>query len=72
MPSYNTLPDPVVGTAQESFTKAVVNFRFCSWGVVTSRTWTAGFLTLMDGVLRFYESREAAEINPGTCPCPCP
>lgn len=66
MPSYNTLPDPVVGTAAESFTKAVVNIRFCSWGRVSSNTWTASFLTLMDGVLRFYDSRESAELDPAS------
>ncbi len=60
MSSYSSLPDPVV-SSQHSYFKAVVNFKFCNFGLVTSQTWTAGYLTVMDGVLRLYDSRESAE-----------
>ena len=58
--SYASLPDPVVGH-KDSFVKAVCNFKFCSLGLVVSNTWTAGYVTVVDGVLRLYDSRRTYE-----------
>jgi hypothetical protein len=59
--SYDALPDPVVGS--DSFVKAVVTFKFCTFGFVSSNEWEAGFITVRDAILRLYDSRQSAEDN---------
>ncbi len=61
--SYSTLPDPVVSST-DTFCHAVVNFKFCNLGMVSSKKWMAGYLTILDGVVRLYDSRESYERDP--------
>lgn len=60
MASYATLSDPVTNH-EDSFYSCVVAMKFCSMGMVTSTTWTSGYVTLLDGVLKLYDSKETCE-----------
>ena len=63
MAAYASLPDPIVG-GEDSYTKCVVNFKFCSFGKVVSNTWTAGFVIVEDAVLKLYDSRQTYQLEP--------
>ena len=62
MASYGKMGDPVVSD-EASFASAKVVTKFCSMGFVSSRKWTFAYLTILDGVVRMYESKEACEAN---------
>ncbi len=63
MASYATLSDPVTNH-EDSFYSCVVAMKFCAMGMVTSTTWTSGYVTLLDGVMKVYDSKETCERQP--------
>ena len=40
-----------------------VVIKFCNMGFVTSRKWTAAYLTIVDGIVRLYDSIETCPTN---------
>jgi len=63
MASYATLSDPVTNH-EDSFFSCVVAMKFCAMGMVTSSTWTSGYVTILDGVMKLYDSKETCELQP--------
>lgn len=61
--SYNTLAD-THHTHEEAFASAKVAAKFCNFGLVTSRKWTATYVTVLDGILSVYDSQESCIANP--------
>lgn len=62
MSRYTTLNDP---TNMEEMTYAWANCaaKFCNFGLVTSQKWTSVYITILDGIVRVYDSRESCNEN---------
>ena len=60
---FEQLHDTVVHD-ERSYSAGVVSAKFCSFGFVTSKKWFAGYLTVLDGVVRLYENSQACQLNP--------
>ena len=48
----------------EAFAAAKCAAKFCTFGLVTSRKWTATYVTVLDGYVTIYDSVESCEANP--------
>jgi len=58
------LPDPRDLPQGEDNTGALVSLKFCNFGLVTSKKWVSAYVTILDGMVRFYESEEACRDSP--------
>ena len=61
--SYRPMQDPVVA-GSGSFVAGNVFTKFCTFGVVTSKTWSDTYLIIQDGHIRLYDSEETYRFNP--------
>lgn len=64
MASFGRLPPPEGAGLAEDNTGALVSIKFCNLGFVTSQKWSSAYVTILDGVVRLYESEEACRDNP--------
>lgn len=61
--SFSRLGDPLV-SHNASYCSALVSTKFCNLGFVTSKKWTSTYITILDGVVRVYDSQESCESDP--------
>jgi hypothetical protein len=61
--SYQSLHDPVTSTDESAFVAGKVVIKFCNMGFVTSRKWTSAYMTIIDGIVRIYDSIETCHAN---------
>ena len=62
--AFQRLPPPETRGAEDN-TGAVVSAKFCNLGFVTSKKWTSVYITILDGVVRVYDSEESCLASPG-------
>jgi hypothetical protein len=63
MSKFEKLNDPVVAR-DGTFVSGQCMVKFCNYGFVTSRKWTQVYLTLLDGIVRIYDSEDSCTANP--------
>lgn len=56
--AYQQLHDTVVHD-ERAYAASLVSAKFCSLGFVTSKKWFSGYVTVLDGVVRLYDSKES-------------
>mmetsp|Transcript_7790 Transcript_7790/g.6963 ORF Transcript_7790/g.6963 Transcript_7790/m.6963 type:complete len:138 (+) Transcript_7790:87-500(+) len=61
--SYQELNDPNINDPH-AFVSASVSIRFCNMGFVTSKKWSSAYMTILDGIVKFYDSEESCQSNP--------
>lgn len=61
--SYSTLREPV-SNDHSAYVSAPVTVKFCNMGVVTSKKWVPGYLSLLEGHLRLYTDQESMHAGP--------
>ena len=61
--SYATLNDPAT-TDERGFVAAKIACKLCNMGFVTSKKWTSAYMTILDGIVKIYDSKESCEANP--------
>jgi len=64
MSSYGSLGDHARTHDEEAFADAKVAVKFCNFGLVTSRKWNAAYVTVLDGIVNVYDSKESCVENP--------
>lgn len=64
MSSYGSLSDHASTHEEEAFADAKVAVKFCNFGVVTSRKWNATYITVLDGFVNVYDSKESCIASP--------
>ena len=60
---YGALHDPV-SSDETTFAAAKICMKFCTFGLVTSKKWVAGYITILDGMVRIYDSQESCQSMP--------
>lgn len=61
--TYETLHDPVAAD-EDAFSASPVVVKFCNMGFVSSKKWTSAYVTIVDGVVRLYDSKESCLSDP--------
>lgn len=61
---FEQLRDAPALDEEESFASGKVMIKFCSIGIVTSRKWVSAYLTVVDSVVKIYDSKESCLANP--------
>lgn len=59
-----SLNDPDHFDNPKAFVDANVCIKICSMGFVTSKKWIQAYLTIVDGIVRIYDSKESCHANP--------
>ena len=62
--SYESLNDPVLTSDEGAFQAGKVVCKLCSMGFVASKKWTAAYITILDGIVKIYDSLESCQANP--------
>lgn len=63
---YKSLADPPAGDLKDApdlIATRVVS-KFCSFGMVASKSWSDTYLTIIDGVVRLYDSEQTCRVDP--------
>lgn len=60
--SYKTLNDSP-SDDERAFAACNIVSKFCTFGMVTSQKWYATYLTILDGIVRIYDTRESCVDN---------
>ena len=63
---YKSLADPPAGDLKDApdFIATRVVSKFCSFGMVASKSWSDTYLTIIDGIVRLYDSEETCRVDP--------
>ena len=64
--AYKSLSDPPSSdvTRASDFIATKVVSKFCSFGMVASKSWSDTYLTIIDGVARLYDSEDTCRVDP--------
>ena len=64
--SYKSMSDPPSSdmTRASDFIATKVVSKFCSFGMVASKSWSDTYLTIIDGVARLYDSEDTCRVDP--------
>ena len=62
--NYETLRDPPSLDNEESFASGKVMIKLCTLGIVSSKKWVSAYMTVIDGVVKIYDSKESCLANP--------
>ena len=60
---YKSLAD-VDGPKDRDFIATRVVSKFCSFGMVSSKSWSDTYLTIIEGVVRLYDSEDTCRVDP--------
>jgi hypothetical protein len=61
--SYEQLNDPVINADESAFVAGDIVIKLCNMGFVTSRKWISAYITIIDGIVRIYDSKETCQAN---------
>ena len=62
--TYEALNDPVINTDESGFQAGKIVCKLCSFGFVVSKKWTSTYITILDGIVKIYDSEESCRSNP--------